>query len=476
MLVGAGRPAVRAAGPDYRRAADRGGRCLQSADVDLPASFVLKLQPQPASRGLRQGWGALIAALLCILCLAPRPAAAEFRVEISGVGATQLPLALATFRDEAASGVAVSQVVRADLERSGMFRILPADAKLDERSNVDLAPWRLAGADALVAGSVTRLVDGRFDVRYKLWDAVKGDQLLGQSKVVVAADLRLAAHRVADEIYQKLTGERGVNATRIAYVARKGRRSTLYITDADGEGGQVALASPEPIISPAWSPDGRQLAYVSFESQKAVVWVQDLITGKRHVVANYRGSNSAPAWSPDGSRLAVVLSRAGLPQIYTVSAAGGAATRLLTSNGIDTEPVYAPDGGSIYFVSDRGGGPQIYRVGVGGGAVERITFDGEYNISPAISPDGKLLAYITRQDNAFHLMLMDLGSGSTQALTDTRDDESPSFAPNGRLLVYSTQVQGSGVLMTTTLDGKIKTRLYSSGSDVREPTWGPYGR
>ncbi len=431
---------------------------------------------EPAWWGLRQVRGLFWVASICLGLLAGRPAAAEFRVEISGVGATQLPLALAAFRDEASSGVPVSQVIRADLERSGVFRILPAAARLDESSVVDPAPWRLAGADALVAGSVTRLADGRFDVRYKLWDVVKGDQLLGQSKVVPAADLRLAAHRVADEIYQKLTGERGVNATRIAYVARKGRRSTLYVTDADGEGGQVALASPEPIISPAWSPDGRKLAYVSFETQKAVVWTQDLVTGQRRIIANYRGSNSAPAWSPDGSRLAVVLSRDGIAQIYTVPAAGGAPTRLTTSSSIDTEPVYAPDGRSIYFVSDRGGGPQIYRVPSTGGDVERVTFDGDYNISPAISPDGKLLAYITRQSNAFHLMLMDLQGGTLQALTDTQDDESPSFAPNGRLIVYATQLQGSSVLMTTTLDGKIKTRLYSSGSDVREPAWSPYGR
>ena len=200
------------------------------------------------------------------------PAAAQFRVEISGVGTTQVPLAVSAFRDEAKAGVAISQVVRADLERSGHFRTQPGDAALDERSSVDLAAWRGRGADALVAGSLSRLADGRYDVRYKLWDTVKGEELLGQSKVVLAADLRLAAHRVADEIHEKLTGERGVNATRIAYVIRAGRRFTLHVTDADGEGGQVALASPEPIISPAWSPDGSQLAYVSFETQKAVVW------------------------------------------------------------------------------------------------------------------------------------------------------------------------------------------------------------
>ena len=404
------------------------------------------------------------------------PAAAQFRVEISGVGATQVPLAIAAFRDESNAGVAISQIVRADLERSGLFRSVVTDAALDERSVIDTAQWRSRGADALVAGSVSRLADGRFDVRYKLWDAVKGGELLGQSKTVLPADLRLAAHRVADEIHEKLTGERGVYATRIAYVVRTGRRYTLHVSDADGEGGQVAVASPEPIISPAWSPDGRQLAYVSFETQKAAVWVQDLGSGERRMVASFRGSNSAPAWSPDGRRLAVTLSQDGLAQIYTMPTGGGRPEKLTSSNSIDTEPVYTPDGRSIYFVSDRGGGPQIYRIPASGGSVERVTFSGAYNISPAISPNGKSMAYISRQGNAYRLMLQEFGGGTPQALTDSLDDESPSFSPNGRLIVYASRTQGGDVLMTTTLDGKIKTRLLSSGADMREPAWGPFGR
>ena len=404
------------------------------------------------------------------------PAGAQVRVDISGVGATQIPVALAPFRDEAGAGVAVSAVIKADLERSGFFRVIDGERGLDERSTVDLAAWRSRGADALVGGSVLRLADGRFDVRYKLWDAVKGDQLQGQSKVVLPADLRLTAHRVADEIHEKLTGERGVFATRIAYVLRTGKRFTLHITDPDGEGGQIALASPESIISPAWAPDGKRLAYVSFETQKAAVWVQDLSTGERRMVASFKGSNSAPAWSPDGQNLALTLSLAGPAQLYVIPLAGGTPRRLTSSNAIDTEAVYSPDGRHVYFVSDRGGGPQVYRVPAEGGAVERITFAGDYNISPSISPDGKHLAYITRQGGAFRLMLQELGSAQATALTDTRDDESPSFAPNGRLIVYATRSQGSDVLMTTTLDGKIKTRLLSSGADMREPAWGPFGR
>jgi len=412
------------------------------------------------------------------MAAAAGPALAQFRLEISGVGATQVPVAVAPFRDEAAASVAVSRVVRADLERSGLLRTVDAEATLDERSVVDLPPLRARGIDALLAGSVTRLADGRYDVRYKLWDAVRGEEVLGQSKVVLEGDLRLAAHRVADEVQHKLTGERGVNATRVAYVVREGRRYTLHVTDADGEGGAVALASPESIISPAWSPDGRQLAYVSFETQKAVVWVQDITTGARRLVANFRGSNSAPAWSPDGQRLVVTLSQDGLAQLYTLPAAGGTPTRLTRSSGIDTEAAFTPDGKTVYFVSDRGGGPQVYRVPASGGNADRVTFKGDYNISPAVSPDGRQLAYITRISGGFRLMLQDLADGTVLPLSDTQDDESPSFAPNGRLLVYATRIQGTDVLMTTTLDGKIKTRLLSTsrGADMREPAWGPYGR
>jgi TolB protein len=412
------------------------------------------------------------------LVAAAAPVAAQVRIEISGVGATQIPLALAPLRDEAGTGVALSAIVKANLERSGAFRVIEADKGPDERSAPDLVAWRGRGADAYVAGSATRLADGRVDVRYKLWDAVRGSELLGQSKVVLPADLRLAAHRISDEIFEKLTGDRGVFATRIAYVLKTGRRFTLHVTDPDGEGGQVALASPEPIISPAWSPDGRKLAYVSFETQKAAVWVQDVQTGERRMLANFRGTNSAPAWSPDGRRLVVTLSQDGPAQLFSIAAEGGAPTRLTSSSAIDTEAVFSPDGRWVYFVSDRGGGPQIYRVpATGGSAVERITYTGDYNISPAISPDGRQLAYIARQSGAFRLMLQELSGGlAPQALTDTRDDESPSFAPNGRLIVYASRQQGGDVLMTTTLDGRIKTRLLSTGADMREPAWGPFGR
>lgn len=404
-------------------------------------------------------------------------AQAQFRVEISGIGATQLPIAITRFRDEDRSGQAISAIVRADLERSGLFRGVDSSGALDERSQPQFPDWRARNADALVAGSVTRLPDGRFDVRFKLWDVVKGEELIGQALAVNAADLRLAAHRIADAVHERLTGERGVNATRIAYVTRAANRYTLRITDADGEGGQLALTSPQPIISPAWSPDGRKLAYVSFEFDKAVVMVQDVFTGDRKAVANFRGSNSAPAWSPDGRRLAVTLSIDGVSQLYMLELASGERRRLTTSGAIDTEAVFTPDGATLYFVSDRGGSPQIYRMPAAGGPAERVSFSGSYNISPAISPDGKTLAYVTRDGGgAFRVMTQDVNGGSPLSVTDTTEDESPSFSPNGRLIMYATRAQGRDVLMTTTLDGKIRTRLLSTGIDVREPAWGPFMR
>ncbi len=405
------------------------------------------------------------------------PSHAQFRVEISGVGARQLPIAIARFRDEDKTTQSLSTIIRADLERSGVFLGINNAALLDETVTPEMNEWRKKGADALVLGSVSRLADGRFDVRFKLWDVVKGKELAGQSNAVAPADLRLAAHRIADYIHEKLTGEKGVFSTRIAYVTRSGSRFALRVADADGEGGQVALNSPEPIISPAWSPDGRELAYVSFESQKAVVYAQDVSSGKRRVIASFRGSNSAPAWSPDGQWLAATLSRDGGSQIYVMGRNGENPRRVTNSQAIDTEPVFSPDGKQLYFVSDRGGGPQIYRTTLSGGAVERITFTGGYNISPALSPDGRYLAYISRQGGAFRLYLSDLGgNGGPVALTDSSDDESPSFSPNGRLVIYATRSQGRDVLMTTTLDGKIKAKLVSTTADVREPVWGPYAR
>lgn len=414
--------------------------------------------------------------LVAGLVMAPlAPALAQFRVEVSGVGLTQLPIAVAPFRGDAQAPQKIGAIVQADLERSGQFRAVDASgAQLDETSRPDVALWRQRAADSLVTGSVTRLADGRYDVRFRLWDVVRGQDLGGQSYPVAQGDLRLAAHRIADFIYEKLTGDKGVFSTRIAYVTKAGNRYNLWVADADGENAQSALASPEPIISPSWAPNGNQLAYVSFESRKPVVYVHEVSSGRRRLIANFRGSNSAPAWAPDGRTLAVTLSRDGGSQLYTIDAGGGEPRRLTQSSSIDTEPCYSPDGRTLYFVSDRGGAPQIYRMAASGGSPERVTFTGSYNISPTVSPDGRTLAYISRINGAFKLQVMELSSGTVNSITDTTADENPSFAPNGKLIVYATQQGGREALMTTTLDGKIKARLAGQGGDIREPDWGPF--
>jgi TolB protein len=415
-------------------------------------------------------------ALFLLTVLVHMTASAQFRVEVSGVGLTQVPIVVAAFRGEDVAPQKIGAIVAADLERSGQFKNLDNGlAVLDEVARPDLVNWKQKNADALVTGSVTRLADGRFDVRVRLWDVVKGQDLGGQSHAVVAGDLRLAAHRVADFVYEKLTGEKGVFSTRIAYVT-KAKTYNLWVADVDGENAQSALNSAEPIISPTWSPNGAKLAYVSFESRKPVVYVHEVLTGTRRLVANFKGSNSAPAWSPDGKTLALTLTREGGSQLYLMDANGGEPRRLAPSSAIDTEPVFSHDGKMIFFVSDRGGSPQIYKVPTSGGTPERVTFSGTYNISPSVSPDGRWLAYISRVSGAFKLYVLDLATGASNAITDTTADENPSFSPNSRLIIYATQQQGKEALMTTTLDGKIKARLAGQGGDIREPDWAPIQR
>jgi len=420
----------------------------------------------------------LAGALAAPLLAAPLSALAQFRVEISGVGVTQLPIAVAPFRGEASSPQPISKIIMADLARSGQFRfVLANNDVIDENTHPDMSAWRQRGADSLAGGSVVRQTDGHFNASFRLWDVVRGADLGGQSYVVPQSDLRLAAHKISDYIYEKLTGEKGVFSTRLAYVTRAGTRYTLWVADADGENAQPALFSVESIISPAWSPNGRSLAYVSFEARKPVIYVHDIATGKRRMVADFRGSNSAPAWSPDGRQIVATLSLAGGSQLYRINVDGGGTPQRLTqSSSIDTEPCFAPNGQQIYFVSDRGGSPQIYRMSAGGGSAQRVTFDGNYNVSPSLSPDGRWLAYIARSGDSYRLRVMDISSGQSNFVTDTTDDSSPSFAPNSRLIVYATRQGGRAALMTTTVDGKFKARLASPSGDIREPAWGPYQR
>lgn len=414
-------------------------------------------------------WFSLVGALVWGL-----PAQAQFRVEVTGVGMTRIPVVLVPLRGQAAAPQKISDIVQADLERSGQFKGLDAaGSQLDELASPDANAWRQRGADALVAGSMTRLADGRYDIRARLWDIVTGQEKSAFKDIVTAGDLRLSAHRMADWVFQQLTGTPGVFSTRIAYVTKSAGRYNLWVADADGEGARTALTSPEPIISPSWSPSGEQLAYVSFELHKPVIFVHELSTGKRRVVANFKGSNSAPGWSPDGRALVATLSRSGGSQIYQIALQGGEPRRLQQSYGIDTEPVYTPDGSQIYFVSDRGGSPQIYRMPASGGAAERVTFSGNYNISPSISPDGRWMAYVSRNAGQFKVHVMDLTTGLVSPISDTTADERPSFAPNSKMLVYATVVQGRESLVTSTLDGRIKARLAGQNGDIREPGWGP---
>ena len=436
------------------------------------------MMPNPSRRSvIKQAAG------LTGIGLAGCSAWAQLRVEVSGVGATQLPISVPQFKGEDAAPQKIGSIISADLVRSGVFRAVEGSVGLDETSRPEWSRIRATGADTLLVGSVSRLADGRFDVRCRLWDAVRATELGAQSLTTTSADLRYTAHRLADWVYEKLTGDKGVAATRITYITKTGGntapRFNLWVADADGEGASTALASSEPIISPAWSTNGSQLAYVSFESRKPVVYVHEVATGRRRVVANFKGSNSAPAWSPNGQNLVVTLSRDGGSQIFLISASGsGEPRRLSTSSSIDTEAVFAPDGQSIYFVSDRGGSPQIYRMSLAGGTAQRVSFSGNYNISPAISPDGTKLAFISRIGGAFKLVVQDLASGNVTPLTDTNADESPSFSANGKQIIYATQIQSAGrwqeALMTTTLDGKVKSRLTAAAGDIREPDWGAF--
>ncbi|MSP97276.1 MAG: Tol-Pal system protein TolB [Betaproteobacteria bacterium] len=408
---------------------------------------------------------------------------AQLSIEITGGGANRLQIAIVPFAGEPALSTGnvagITAIVRADLERSGLFRALeppPIIPAPTEASAVSYPEWRSRLADALVLGSVAVLPDGRFEVRFRVFDVVKQVALGGVAYTLNRNQVRATAHRISDYVYEKLTGEKGVFSTRIAYVVKRGARYELQIADADGSGEETALASLEPIISPAWSPDGKRLAYVSFEQKKPVVYVHSLLSGQRQVAANFKGSNSAPAWAPDGSRLAVSLSREGGSQIFSVNPDGSGARRLMSSLGIDTEPVFSPDGQFIYFTSDRGGSAQIYRMPAAGGDAQRVTFEGAYNVSPRVSPDGKSLAYIARNAGKFQVALLVFATKQVQILTDSDKDESPSFSPNGRTLLLATVLGGRGVLSAVSADGRVKQRLTISSGDVREPAWGPFIR
>ena len=421
---------------------------------------------------------AILLAFTIFLGLFVPPVNAQMNIEIKGVGQTLYPIAIARFRDEDKLPVKISDVIRQNLTRSGYFRNVElGNCVEDDQVIPNFKTWAARGADALAVGSVTQKSPGQYEVRYRLYDIRKGESLNGLIVSASEDNLRLAAHKISDDIIFKLLGERGVFSTRLSYVMKEGKRYRLVISDADGQNMRNALNSSEPIISVAWSPDGQKIAYVSFEDRKPVVYVHELVTGRRIVLSNERGNNSAPSWAPDGKSLAVSLSKDGNTQIYRVNADGSNLRRLTQGNTIDTEPQFSPDGKFLYFTSDRGGNPQIYRMsadGERGEPARRITFKQPYATSPRISPDGKYLAYIGGAGGGFKLFLMNLATGDSTPMTDTSFDESPSFAANGRYILYSTQVGGKKVLAAVSVDGYVKQILSVPGSDVRQPSWGPF--
>ena len=408
--------------------------------------------------------------------LAMLPAHAQLTIDIIGGGANQVPIAIAPFKSEDLLPQKVTEVVAADLNRSGLFRIVDSGGLSEipaELAEVQYPVWTARGADALVIGSIAPLANGVWDVRFRLLDVAKQAQLTGFAYRVTTQELRNTAHKIADAIYEKLTGDTGVFTTRITYVVKQGARFELQVADADGYGAQTVLASNEPIISPKWSPDGTRLAYVSFERRKPILYIQSLVTGARTVAANFKGSNSGPAWAPDGRRLAVVLTKDGNSQIYLINADGSDLRRLTNTPGIDTEPSFSPDGQWIIFTSDRGGSPQIYRMPAGGVPAERLTFEGSYNVSPRYAPDGKSFVFIQRNGGWFSIAVQDFLSRQSQLLTENSIDESPSFAPNGRIILYATESNGRGILAAVSSDGRVRQRFSTEAADVREPAWGP---
>lgn len=409
-------------------------------------------------------------------------AAADLTIEITQGMEGAVPIAIVPFGGQGA-GVPedVSRIVADDLRRSGRFEPVPDNnliARPVRPEEVRFPDWKTLGVESLVIGEVLPGGPGQYNIRFFLFDVYRGTKLIGFSVPTTDKRMRFDAHRVADLIYEKLTGTPGAFATRIAYVTetkRGGQKEfRLEIADSDGHNPQTVLSSRDPLMSPSWAADGSQLAYVSFEKRRASVWTQNVSTGERRKIASFDGINGAPSWSPDGRMLALTLSRDGNPEIYTYELANGALKRLTQSAAIDTEPTWSPDGRSIAFTSDRGGAPQIYQMPAGGGRPQRMTFDGSYNASPDFSPDGKQLAMVHGEGGAYRVAVLDIATDQLRVLSDGRLDESPSFAPNGSMIIYASESAGRGVLAAVSSDGRFRQRLSTSQGGVREPVWSPY--
>ncbi len=402
-------------------------------------------------------------------------AGAVLNIEIIGAGEHQIPIAIVPFGGDAKLSLAINAVVTGDLERSGLFRLVdPVGKSPYQPDQVNYPDWQVRGADALVIGSVVTQANGRISASFRLLDVVKQAELAGQSVSANEEQLRAIGHRISDLIYEKLTGDKGVFSTRIAYVNRVEKRFSLVVADSDGYNEKIVLAQNEPIMSPAWSPDGSHLVYVSFETGHAAIYVQSLFTNQRKLLADFRGSNSAPAWSPDGKQLAVVLTRDGSSQIYLIRPDGSAIRRITFSGAIDTEPNFSPDGQSLLFTSDRGGSAQIYSMPVAGGAEQRLTFGDGNNFSPRYSPDGKGFIYTHFTNGKFYIAAQDFQSGQVEILTAGGWEKKPSYAPNGKLILFASEARGRGILATVSSDGRVQQHMFTQIGDAREPVWGPY--
>jgi len=428
------------------------------------------------------------AVLAVAVSLSAAPAAyAQLKIEITSGVTDPIPIAVIPFAGslptDQNAGADVAAVVQSDLQSSGRFRTMPWNqmaTKPSQASDVVVANWRASGNDYVVVGRVSQVSGGGIAIDFQLLNVLNGEQLANQRFTGPPSALRNAAHRVSNVVYQKIIGVRGAFDTRIAYVAVEGKPPAqhfqLVIADADGADAHVILQSDQPIMSPAWSPDGKWIAYVSFENGRSAVYVQQVATGERRLVSERAGVNSAPSWSPDGRKLALALSGSdGNLDIYVLNLSDQHLTRLTTDPAIDTSPVWAPDGQSIYFTSDRGGGPQIYQIGLNpGDRPTRITFEGSYNADPRISPDGTELAMVTEDGSLFRIAVQDLATGTVRYLSSGPLDRSPSFAPNSAMLIYAADANGQSVLQRASLDGLTSQRLTSDQADVRDPVWGPF--
>ncbi len=431
------------------------------------------------SSNVAQSIGIFVIGLLLSVSVSAEP----LTIRITKGLESALPIAIVPFQAPVGEDVlpeGVANIIAANLEGSGRFKPMPVEdmpSSPHEFQDINFRDWRLLGMENLVIGTAKATPEG-YELEFRLIDVYKGTQLTGYKIPARSSDLRLAAHRISDIIYEKITGERGAFSTRIAYVtvqtlADGSKKHQLQVADADGHNAKTLLESPQSLMSPAWSPDGTQLAYVSFEGRSSAIYIQNLRTGKREKIAAFPGINSAPAWSPDGRYLAMTLSKDGNPEIYIMHMLGRRLQRMTTSPGIDTEPSWSPDGETLVYTSDRGGRPQIYKVDALGGRSKRVSFQGGYNARAQFSADGKSLIMVHGNESGYHIARLNLENGNVQVLTDGHLDESPSIAPNGSMVIYATTTGRGSELAAVSADGRVKKRLASQQGEVRAPSWGP---